>query len=444
LTVEETAGRSFGIEAALLAAARFVSVAALFGVHVLAARLLGPEALGAAAAGQTVGIIAALVANGGLNIAAIYLLRRSPAERDVIVPRIAGLGAAASALAVVLVLVVGPVALAWAAGAVDVSLVAAAGALGATMIAFEVSGAVLLGIGSARGYTLMEVVRGVGTLIAVAALLAGPWATDAGFVVGLALGYAIAAALGVTITGRRGAPLAPRFDGTFARDALAFGIRGQVGNVLQFLGVRLDLLLVPALLDLRAAGIYVVAVRTSDVVGQVATAVASLVFPSVAGQDDVRATRFTESVTRMTLVAVAIPALVIGLAAEPILRVLFGDVYGAGTTTLVILLVAMVPLSLTRVLAADLKGRGRPGLVSWASAGSAVATVLLDLALVPTLGLAGAAVASVLAYTIGAVTILALYRTATGAELGALVPGPADVRRLVAFGTDLARRRRPA
>jgi stage V sporulation protein B len=437
--VNETGGRTFGTEAALLAGARFVTVAALFGVQVLAARVLGPAPLAAAAVGQTVGMIAALVANGGLNIAAIYILQRERETWIELVPKFSALLVAACALSIVIVIVVGPAILGWAIGDTEPWLILASAILAASMIAFEVSGALLLGLDRSDAYARVELLRGGGTLAAVAILLLGPSASESGFVVGLGLGYAMAAALGLLTTRRTGVPIGPRFDPAFSRVALGFGLRGQVGNVLQFLGVRLDLLIVPALLDLRAAGIYVVAVRTADAVGQVATAVSALVFPRVAGHADPRSTDFTERTTRMTLVAVAIPAFVIGIGAEPILRVLYGDVYAGGTTALLVLLVAMVPLSLTRIIAADLKGRGRPGLVSWASLLAAAATVVLDLLLVPPFGIVGAAIASLLAYAAGAVVILLLYRLATDARLSALVPTLSDVRSLLRSGAALVR-----
>jgi O-antigen/teichoic acid export membrane protein len=225
--------------------------------------------------------------------------------------------------------------------------------------------------------------------------------------------------------------LRPRFDRELTGTALAFGLRGQVGNVFQFLGVRLDLLLVPALLDMRAAGIYVIAVRMSDVVGQAATAASSLIFPQVAGQEDRRDTILTERATRIILLVVAGSALMLGLLGDFILRIAFGAVYGAGTGALLVLLVAMLPLSVGRVLAADLKGRGRPGLVSGAALLSVVATVAFDLALIPTLGIVGAAVASLLAYAVTAAALLLAYRSVTGGRLSALVPRPADARDLL-------------
>ena len=421
----------FGADVALLVAARLASVAAFFGVTVVGARFLSAEELGSAAAGQTIGMIAALVANGGLNIATIYFLQQRPAERPAIVPGLVFLGISASALAAVLILVSAPILLGLVVSADGWPLLVGAAAMGATMVAFEVTGALLLGLGFPRAYTLMELVRGVGSLAAVAVLLAGPWRAGGGFVLGLAVGYAAASLLGLVRTKRSGMPLRPRLDPELSSAALAFGVRGQIGNVFQFLGVRLDLLIVPALLDLRAAGIYFVAVRMSDVVGQAATAASSLIFPRVAAQEDRTSTLLTERATRLILLVVAASSVVLGLVADLVLRVAFGPVYASGTAALLILLVAMLPLSAGRVLAADLKGRGRPGLVSAAALLSVVATVAFDLALIPGLGIVGAAVASLLAYSVTTVALLLAYRSVSGGRFSALLPRPSDARDLL-------------
>jgi stage V sporulation protein B len=425
------ARRGFGVQVALLAAARLSSVAAFFAVTVVGARLLPEEALGLAAIGQTVGMIAALVANGGINIAAIYFLQREPDERPRTVGRLMALCIGACAVAVLLVAAVTPLLVDRFPGA-GWPLFATAAAMGTAMIAFEFAGALLLGIGQNGRYTFLELIRGWGSLLAVALLLLGPLRTDGGLVLGLALGYAAAAVMGLTWTGQAGMSIAPRFDATFSRAALAFGARGQVGNVFQFLGVRLDLLLVPALLDLRAAAVYYVVVRVSDVVGQAATAVSSFVFPSIAGQADRTATELTERATRLTLIAVAVTALVLAVGGELLLRVAFGETYATGAAALTILLIATVPLALGRVLAADLKGRGRPGLVSASALAAVVATIVFDLVLVPAFGIVGAAVASVLTYTASAAVLVWAFRRVTGAALGTLIPRPSDIGMLVA------------
>jgi stage V sporulation protein B len=443
VTVERP-GPRFGAQVALLAGARLSTVAAFFGVSVVGARLLEPEALGSAAVGQTIGMVAGLVANAGINISTIYFLQQRPDERRSTVQSLMAIGIGAAAISILLVLLSAPLVFGLVLQRADWTLLAAAAAMGATMIAFEFAGALLLGLGLAGRFTVLELIRGWGSLAGVAVLLMGPLRTDAGLVIGLALGYAAAAVMGLGWTRGAGMSLAPRADATFTRSALGFGLRGQIGNVFQFLGVRLDLLLVPALLDLRSAGVYFVAVRVSDVVGQAATAASSLVFPRVAAQVDRRGTDLTERVTRMTLWLVGATALFLAVAGELILRVAFGPAYVAGAAVLPILLVAVLPLATGRILAADLKGRGRPELVSIAALAAVTATFGFQVLLIPRLGLPGAGIAAVLAHATSAVILLLAYRSVTGGRLGALVPRPADVGELLTTARSYGRRGRPA
>jgi Na+-driven multidrug efflux pump len=89
-------------------------------------------------------------------------------------------------------------------------------------------------------------------------------------------------------------------------------------------------------------------------------------------------------------------------------------------------MVAMLPLTMVRLLASDLKGRGRAGLVSVSTAIGLGATVVLDLALVPPLGIVGAAVASLVAYTVTAVALSLGFQRVTGQSALALIPRPSD------------------
>jgi len=442
MSVAEERG-GFAGAVSLLLLARLATVASLFGVHVIGARLLTPEVLGSAAVGQTVGMIAALVANGGLNIATIYFLKQEAEQRAELVPRLVALAMGACALAVVIVVVSAPLMLGWIMGASAWPLMLAAAVLGAAIIAFEFSGALMLGLGRAGWFAVLELVRGLGALVAVVILLLGPWRDDTGFIVGLMLGYALAAIIGLVTAGRSGLPILPAYDAALAGRALRFGVRGQAGNVFQFLGARLDLLLVPALLDLGAAGVYLIAVRTSDVVGQVATAASSLVFPRVADPTESRSTELTQRTARISLLIVGAAALALGLSGEAILSLFFGDAYAAGIGALLVLLVAALPLALGRILSADLKGRGRPGLASWASLGMVAAIVVLDLILIPTYGITGAAVASLLAYTFGALVLVLAFRSVAGGRARALVPTWADIRDVVATARRVVSRSSP-
>jgi O-antigen/teichoic acid export membrane protein len=242
---------------------------------------------------------------------------------------------------------------------------------------------------------------------------------------------------GLTVVFRFGEiPLLGRLDVT--AEALAMGARGQVGNILQFLNLRLDLLLVPALLNLASAGVYLIAIRVSEVVTQVASSAATFLFAHVAAQADRRATWVTERTVRLSLLFVVVSGVPLALLAEPILAVFFGADFVAGTTAVRITLLAMLPLSVVRILAGDLKGRGRPGLVSLAALVALGVTVVGDLVLIPPFGIAGAALASLCSYSLSAAMLIVAYRRVTGAPIGEFVPRTSD---LAAAATILRGRR---
>jgi O-antigen/teichoic acid export membrane protein len=421
---------------AALTGARLVAVLAQFVAGVLAARLLQPAALGAASVGLSAGWVLSIVANGGLNISAIYYLGRRPGRARALVqallPLLAVALAAALVLAVVSTPLVGPLTLSrpgWQA----LPLLVAAGVLATGTVGFEVSGSVLLGLHDRRGYVLADLTRSVCTLLAVLVLLVGPMRTAIGYVLATAVGVAAPALwLGARVRRRLG-PLRPRWDAGFAREVARTGVKGQPSNVLTFLTLRLDMLLVPALVGLGPAGVYFVATRVAEVVAQLSNAAAAMLFPHVAASaaDQRHATRTTERVMRLTLTGTVLGGAVLAGCAPLLLSRIFGSAYRSGTMSVMIMLAAMVPLAMGRVLAADLKGRGRVGVVSIAAGVGVAVTVLADVTLLPVWGIAGAAAASVLAYAATAVMLTMVYRRATGAAVTALCPRPADVVELV-------------
>jgi O-antigen/teichoic acid export membrane protein len=369
----------------------------------------------------------AIVGNGGLNIAAIYFLGRRPHERSAVVAYVLALAVGAGLVAAVLTGALSPLVGAVVLDTGEPTLFVAAGVLAVATIGYEVAGALLLGLERRHAYVMADVLRSVATLGCTVVVVGLVARTSAGYVLATGLGVAVPAVVALLVVRRVTGSLRPRFDRAFSRDALRLGLAGQVGNVLTFLNLRLDLLLVPALLRLDLAGVYFVATRVAEVVGQASTAASSMLFPHVAAQADHRDTATTERTSRLTLLATFALAVALAVVSPLVLGWFFGPTYRRGTLTLLILLVAMLPLAVARVLSADLKGRGRPGLVSIGTGVGAILTVVADLVLIPLLGIEGAALASVVAYAGTAAVLLGYYRRLTGGRLLALLPSVSDV-----------------
>lgn len=389
--------------------------------------MIGARSLGIVGAATTVATIAALATNGGINIATVYFLGQRPAEAGRLVGWIATMGGVASFLAALVTLGFGLFLGEAFLGDVGPEVLLASAALAAGILGFELGGGVLLGLHERRMYIVIQVVEAIGSLVLTAAILLLVSQTAAGFLVAAAAGYWLGLAVAAGGVYRRLGPIAIGVSRRFLSQALGVGLRGQAGNLLQFLNLRLDLLLVPALLNLASAGVYLVAVRISEVVTQVASSAATFLFPHVAAQGLPLATSTTQRTVRITLLIVVVTGLPLALAAEPILRLFFGPEFAGGALTVRITLLAMLPLALVRLLAGDLKGRGRPGLVSIAALLALVVTVVGDLVLIPMFGIAGAAIASLLSYSASAAMLLVAYRRVTGASILDLLPDRTDL-----------------
>ena len=427
----------------LLTGARLTSVLAGFLTSVIGAHLIGASGLGIAGAALTAATIAALITNGGLNIATVYFLGQRPNQAGQIVGWVTLVGTVASLLAALVVAAAGLVFGQSFFKTQSVSLIVVTAALAAGLLAFELSGGVLLGLHRRMGYIGTQMIEALSSLALTVVILVALDRSATGYLAAAAGGYWLGIAGAAILARTHLGHVSISLDRRFTIEALRMGIRGQAGNILQFLNLRLDLLLVPALLNFASAGVYLVAVRISEVVTQVASSASAFLFPHVASQIGDQSTELTERTTRLTALFVVGTGIVLGALATPILAAFFGPEFERGAWTVRITLLAMLPLSVVRVLAGDLKGRGRPGLVSAAALVALVVTVVLDLTLIPPLGIAGAALASLLSYTTSAVALLIAYRAVTRTSLARLVPGPSDLVAVTRMARRIARGSRP-
>jgi O-antigen/teichoic acid export membrane protein len=215
---------------------------------------------------------------------------------------------------------------------------------------------------------------------------------------------------------------------------IRFATPSYGANVLQYLNYRVDLFLVAYFRDLREVGLYALAVSLAQLVWLVSNAVATAVFARVGSTSDEpqEAAGRTAALSRNVLVVQLALAGALALLAKPLLQVLYGPAFASAVSALWLLLPGVAVFGLGSVLAAHLAGLGRPNLNLWVAASSLVVTLTLDLLLIPSLGMNGAAVASSASYATTAVLTALLFTRITGLPLrSVLVPRRADLRRLL-------------
>jgi O-antigen/teichoic acid export membrane protein len=397
-----------------------------FGASIGLARWLGPSGRGFLGFMISVNSLALALASVGLPIAVIYFASRRDAEPAKI------LGDTLLYAAVMAVLLVpagvlldgqlagllshGEGALSWALTVVLVPIV---------FLDWTTHGQ-LQGMMRFGRFNVLVVLSRVAYALAIVLLLG---VLDLGVPGGL---IATGVASGVMILGslkpilERGSP---RIDRALLRRMLHYGSRVQVGAIFQITNARLDVIILQFYRPLSQVGYYIVAQNVAELVITLARAFQGSMLPLASHYegDERQAATSVDSIRHYGILAAA------GVLGNAILGPLviffaFGSQFKPAIVPMLVLLPGIWFLGTGIVIQGDLGGRGRPGMSSALTGLAAGVTVVLDFALIPPLGVMGAALASVAAYsTFGVASLIALHRI-SGIPLRQLVvPTRADI-----------------
>lgn len=197
----------------------------------------------------------------------------------------------------------------------------------------------------------------------------------------------------------------------YARRCLDFGWRAHLSNVLTYLNYRADLFLVNLLLSPAAAGIYLVAVQIAERLWITATSASDVILPRLARSyaKESEETALTPIVARWVFSASLMGAAALGLAGHLLIFILFGNEFLPAEVALYWLLPGVAVASLRKVVASDISARGKPELNLVTAAVVVAVNIAGNLLLIPTHGIAGAAIASTVANAIGVVLQIGIY-----------------------------------
>lgn len=232
----------------------------------------------------------------------------------------------------------------------------------------------------------------------------------------------------------------PRFDPGLLRKLLNYGTRVQLGSIFQLANMRLDVLILGFFAPLSSVGYYVVAQSVAELVLMLGRSFQSSVLPLVAHYEgEERQAHTTETSLRHHGLIGAVATLGNAVAGSLLIAFAYGPDYRAAILPLLILLPGVWFLSTGTVVGGDLRGRGRPGLSSALAGLAVIVTVVLDVVLIPPYGVAGAALASLAAYTVyGVSSLIALTKVAAIPMRRLTVPTRAD---LAVYGAAVRRGR---
>lgn len=291
-------------------------------------------------------------------------------------------------------------------------------------------GSMLLGRQLMAPYSLTGLVQvGLNFGLQLIAFLAG-WGLP-----GAVLSWAVAVLVGLLTPAwftRRAANVRIAAVGKLLRPALQYGIKSYIANLLTFFNYRLDSFLVNAFSGAGAVGLYSTSVSTAEILYYLPNAVSGALFPKVAGLEPETASALTARLARIVLAVLLPAAALFGWAGTWLIPGIFGKPFHSAVQAFVLLLPGIVGIALSKILSADLSGRGKPQYASYTALITLGVTISLDLLLIPRWGINGAAVASSVAYLSSAGLLALWFCSVTGTRLRQLlVPTAADVELVV-------------
>jgi O-antigen/teichoic acid export membrane protein len=232
-----------------------------------------------------------------------------------------------------------------------------------------------------------------------------------------------------------------RLVGASLREMVAIGVQQYSVSLVAMIFKRAEIFLLALLLDLRAVGLYAVAVSFYDLVIDVPRA---LVVP-VAGKIADRST--TDKTANMAMIirlqAVAALVLVIGsaLVLPPLVPILYGEDFRLTSTVLLVLLPGIFFRTVHLSIFAYYTGIGRPGSLLPVLIVATFVNIGLDLLLIPSLGVIGAALATVAGEAVLVAASLTVFlRSMGGYWAQILMFRPTDFQVITQILTSLRRR----
>ncbi|ADI84691.1 flippase [Geobacter sulfurreducens] len=199
-----------------------------------------------------------------------------------------------------------------------------------------------------------------------------------------------------------------KFDREIFKKHFQFGLKAHLSTVIGLLSLRFDQYLLGYLTNAAEVGKYSVAVSMSELLWHIPSSVSFVLLPRMAQAGKKESVFIVKRTCLWVFIILFVSALILAIGAKPLIHYAFGDSYRASIEALWLLLPGVIAVGITTVTTPYFLGRlGKPHLGAFVAAISLTTNLLLNLLLIPRLGMNGAAISASISYCFA--TILNLY-----------------------------------
>lgn len=216
--------------------------------------------------------------------------------------------------------------------------------------------------------------------------------------------------------------------------SIGYGGIMYLQNLLIQVHERIDVFLLAALgIAAFDIGLYAAAVSVVAPLRLIPGALGTALLPRLAGAGESDAAEFTAAVVRPSLVLMFAAGLGLAAVGAVAIPLLFGRDYAPAVVPFLVLLPGVTAVTISRVLARYFAAVGSQRPLLLLDIAVLLVNVSLNAVLIPRAGIVGAALASLISYSLEAAATVALFRAYTGRSVRAtLLPRASDFEEYVA------------
>lgn len=204
------------------------------------------------------------------------------------------------------------------------------------------------------------------------------------------------------------------FNGLVIKKMLGLGMLYALALLVNNLNYRIDIIIMDIISSPYETGIYSKGVSLAEYLWQVPMVLSTIIFArsSTSKNDKAFSIKITQ-LLRLSLILVCIVSIPLYFLSEFIIVMLFGKAFTESVIVFNLLLPGIILFTFFSVLNMDLAGKGKPWVSLIAMIPALAINILLNYQLIPKNGAEGAALASTISYSIGAVLFIFLYSRET-------------------------------
>ncbi|MCX6719938.1 MAG: oligosaccharide flippase family protein, partial [Candidatus Staskawiczbacteria bacterium] len=163
----------------------------------------------------------------------------------------------------------------------------------------------------------------------------------------------------------------------YFKEYFLYSVKGHLGNIFDFLHMRIDLFLINFFINPFSAGIYFTSVRLAEGVWLFSGSMGTVFFPKAASEKDPQKLKeLTPLVCRNVLFLSALMIVVLFIISGWLITFLYSSVFAGAILPFRILLIGILAICGYGILGSDLGARGKPMLGTYSIGISALLNII--------------------------------------------------------------------